>query len=229
MGQSGRTDGCGLCNKGKGAIFDLDGTLLDSMGVWLEIDRRFFERRGLGMPADYASTVASMQTDAIARYTIDRFGLDERPQALVDEWENDARILYATAVKPKPHAVGYLRALKATGARLAVATSLPHSLRWVALEHAGMADCFDCACSVDDAGSVGKAEPDIYRLAARQLGVEPTDCTVFEDLLLALRSARSVGMKVWAVYDDSSASDWGRIQAVADGAIRDFSQAPARL
>ena len=87
-------------NIGKAAIFDLDGTLLDSMGVWKEIDQRFFARRNIPMPDDYASVVASMQTGAIARYTINRFHLDERPEDLVEEWNEDALLLYATAVQP---------------------------------------------------------------------------------------------------------------------------------
>ena len=216
-------------NIGKAAIFDLDGTLLDSMGVWKEIDQRFFARRNIPMPDDYASAVASMQTGAIARYTIDRFHLDERPEDLVEEWNQDALLLYATAVQPKPHALDYLRALRASGAALAVATSLPPRLRQAALKHAGMVDCFDQVCSVDDAESIGKEEPEIYLLASRMLGVAPDHCTVFEDLLVAVDSAKRAGMKVWAMYDQSSAKDWDAIRSEADGAITDFAQAPAML
>ena len=216
-------------NIGKAAIFDLDGTLLDSMGVWKEIDQRFFARRNIPMPDDYASAVASMQTGAIARYTIDRFHLDERPEDLVEEWNEDALLLYATAVQPKPHALDYLRALRASGAALAVATSLPPRLRQAALKHAGMIDCFDQVCSVDDAESIGKEEPEIYLLASRMLGVAPDHCTVFEDLLVAVDSAKRAGMKVWAMYDQSSAKDWDAIRSEADGAITDFAQAPAIL
>ena len=216
-------------NIGKAAIFDLDGTLLDSMGVWKEIDQRFFARRNIPMPDDYASVVASMQTGAIARYTIDRFHLDERSEDLIEEWNQDALLLYATAVQPKPHALDYLRALRASGAALAVATSLPPRLRQAALKHAGMIDCFDQVCSVDDAESIGKEEPEIYLLASRMLGVAPDHCTVFEDLLVAVDSAKRAGMKVWAMYDQSSAKDWDAIRSEADGAITDFAQAPAIL
>ena len=216
-------------NNDKAAIFDLDGTLLDSMGVWKEIDQRFFARRNIPMPDDYASVVASMQTDAIARYTIDRFHLDECPDELVEEWNEDALLLYATAVQPKPHALDYLNALRASGASLAVATSLPPRLRRAALKHAGMTDCFDQVCSVDDVESIGKEEPEIYLLASRMLGVAPDHCTVFEDLLVAVDSAKRAGMKVWAMYDQSSDMDWDSIRSEADGTITDFAQAPAIL
>ncbi|BDR54748.1 beta-phosphoglucomutase [Bombiscardovia apis] len=216
-------------NAGKAAIFDLDGTLLDSMGIWREIDRRFFGRRHIEMPADYAAHVASMQTGAIAQYTVERFNLQESAQDLVDEWNDDAQLLYAIAVSPKPHAVSYLRSLRESGARLAVATSLPPRLREAALGHAQMKDYFDHVCSVDDAHSKGKEEPDIYLLAASRLGIEPSHCTVFEDLLIAVKSAHRAGMKAWAMYDESSASDWDAITREADGAIRDFAQAPQLL
>ncbi len=216
-------------NNDKAAIFDLDGTLLDSMGVWKEIDQRFFARRNIPMPDDYASVVASMQTDAIARYTIDRFHLDECPDELVEEWNEDALLLYATAVQPKPHALDYLNALRVSGASLAVATSLPPRLRRAALKHAGMTDCFDQVCSVDDVKSIGKEEPEIYLLASRMLGVAPDHCTVFEDLLVAVDSAKRAGMKVWAMYDQSSDMDWDSIRSEADGTITDFAQAPAIL
>ena len=79
-----------LVNEGKGAIFDLDGTLLDSMGVWKEVDRLFFERRGISMPPDYAHAVAAMQSGDIADYTIRRFSLDEDREDLMREWTDTA-------------------------------------------------------------------------------------------------------------------------------------------
>lgn len=218
-----------LVNEGKGAIFDLDGTLLDSMGVWKEVDRLFFERRGISMPPDYAHAVAAMQSGDIADYTIRRFSLDEDREDLMREWTDTAEELYANQVRTKPHALEYLHHLRSTGAKLAVATSLAPRLRDAALLHAGIRDCFDAVCSVDDAGLGGKERPDIFLYTAKNLGVAPEDCTVFEDILIAVRTARSVGMQVWAMFDASSQGDWERIRKEADGVIRDFNQAPLRL
>ena len=81
----------------------------------------------------------------------------------------------------------------------------------------------------DDAGDVGKDQPDVYLLAASRLGVEPGECTVFEDLLIGMRSAKSVGMKVWAMHDDSSDADWPEICNLADGVMFDFHDAPVIL
>ncbi|RSX53232.1 beta-phosphoglucomutase [Bifidobacterium goeldii] len=216
-------------NAGKAAIFDLDGTLLDSMGVWDQVDIDFLGRRGIEVPADYMIKVASMQFQQIAEYTIARFNLPDTPEQLMAEWDDMARVAYSTVVEAKPHAVEYLRHLKSTGAKLAVATSLPPSLREPAMKHVGILDFFDTTVSVDDAGDVGKDKPDVYLLAASRLGVAPADCTVFEDLLLAIQTAKSAGMKVWAMHDDSSDADWTAICDIADGVLFDFADAPRIL
>lgn len=216
-------------NTGKAAIFDLDGTLLDSMGVWDQVDIDFLGRRGIEVPDDYMAKVAPMQFRQIAEYTIARFHLPDTPEQLMTEWDEMARVMYATAVEAKPGALEYLQQLKASHARLGVATSLPPQLREPALSHVGMLGLFDAIVSVDDADDIGKDQPDVYLLAADRLCVEPTDCTVFEDLLIGMRSAKSVGMTVWAMHDDSSADDWPEICCLADGVLFDFSNAPRQL
>ena len=216
-------------NAGKGAIFDLDGTLLDSMGVWDQVDEDFLSKRGIPVPADYATTIAAMQFRQIAEYTIARFGLPETPEQIMAEWDGMGRHMYEHVVEAKPGALDYLADLKTSGARLAVATSLPPALREPAMRHVGIAHLFDATVSVDDVGDVGKDRPDVYLLAAERLGVAPHDCTVFEDLLVGMRSARSAGMRVWAMHDDSSAADWPAICNLADGVLFDFTAAPRIL
>ena len=216
-------------NTGKGAIFDLDGTLLDSMGVWDQVDIDFLGRRGIDVPDDYMTKVSAMQFRQIAEYTIARFDLADTPEQLMAEWDEMARVAYSTVVEAKPHAIEYLRGLKASGAKLAVATSLPPTLREPAMAHVGIDGFFDEVVSVDDVGDVSKENPDVYLLAAERLGVATTDCTVFEDLLAGIKAAKSVGMTVWAMNDDSSAGDWAEICDVADGVLFDFADAPVAL
>lgn len=208
-----------------GCIFDMDGTLLDSMGVWEQVDIDFFAERGIELPPDYGAAVVAMPFDQIAQYTIDRFKLPDTAAQIMDEWNSMVRYAYTHTVKVKPHAVEYLHALKESGVGLAVATSLPPSLRDPALEHAGIGDLFDVLCSTDDVAN-GKESADIYLLAASKLGVSARHSVVFEDILTGIRSAKAAGMRAWGVYDESSAQDWRQISALADGAITDFSQAP---
>lgn len=226
MTPDGRPDA--RVNEGKAAIFDLDGTLLDSMGVWERIDVEFLARRGLEVPSDYMRAVAAMQFRQIARYTIDRFALDDTEDDLMREWDEMARDAYTSVVEPKAHALEYLRWLRGTGARLAVATTMLPTLREPALAHAGMLDLFDAVVGVE--GPIrGKEHPDVYLEAARRLGVPPERCTVFEDLLAGIRSARSAGMRVWGVHDESSADAWESIRGTCDGVLFDFSSAPRVL
>ena len=219
----------GMINAGKGAIFDLDGTLLDSTHVWDDVDRISLARRGIALPDDYIPTVASMHFRQVADYTIARFSLPDTPERLLAEWNALARYAYAHTVRAKPHAVRYVRYLVRTGARLAVATTLPPELSAPALQHVGLAEFFDTVVSVGEIGNVGKGKPDIYLTAARRIGVMPSWCTVFEDVLDAVRGAKDAGMRVWAVADDSSTSQWGEIRIEADGTLHDFSTAPRVL
>ena len=132
-----------VSNQGKGAIFDLDGTLLDSMGVWDQVDVDFLAKRGFEVPDDYMQKVAAMQFRQIAEYTIARFNLSDTPGELMEEWDHMARVMYSTVVEAKPHAREYLAMLKASGAKLSVATSLPPILREPAMRHVGIFDYFD--------------------------------------------------------------------------------------
>lgn len=207
------------------AIFDLDGTLLDSMGVWQRIDARFLEKRGISVPEDYAETISALPFREAASYTIERFSLPEEPDALIREWNDMATHAYGCEVALKSGAREYLLRLRAAGVKLAVATSLPPELYEPALAHHGIRALFDIVCSVNEVAR-GKAWPDIYLHAARKLGVPPERCLVFEDILPAVRGALRAGMRVYGVYDASSAAHWPQIEREAHGALRDYACAP---
>jgi beta-phosphoglucomutase-like phosphatase (HAD superfamily) len=209
----------------KAYIFDLDGTLLDSMGVWEQLDIDFLEKRGIAVPPDYMNTVSPMTPHEAAAYTIKRFALQDSIDGLIREWNDMAAYAYGHTVRMKPHAKEYLMTLKESGAKLAVATSLSAELRDPALRSNGIDTIFHAICGTDEAG-YGKLRPDVFLLAAQKTGAAPGDCLVFEDILAAVKSAKSAGMSVCAVYDKTSADDWEEIKAAADYAIDDFSAAP---
>lgn len=209
----------------KAYIFDLDGTLLDSMGIWEQIDIDFLAKRDITVPHDYIEKIAAMSPTEVARYTIDRFGLPDSVEGLIAEWDNMAAYAYGHTIPMKPYAREYLHALRERGARLAIATSLSSALYEPALKNHCLASMFDVICSTNEVGC-GKTNPDVFLLAARKLGVRPEDCCVFEDIPEAIQSAKQVGMTVYGVYDEASKQQWTYIQQIADGALYDFSAAP---
>ena len=205
------------------ALFDLDGTLIDSKGVWARIDAEFLLRRGITPPDDYMKAVSSKKFSEAAVYTIARFGLDDTVEGLSAEWLEMARHEYGTNIFLKPGAAGYLRALKKAGVRLGTVSGLPHALSDAVLEHNGVRGLFDAFTSADDSPR-GKEFPDVYRLAASRLGVAPARCVVFEDVLACAISAREAGMTVCALWDGQSEADWEALGRVAATCARSFDE-----
>jgi len=211
--------------KTKAYIFDLDGTLFESMDVWSKIDEAFFNKRDITRPGDYAEAILSMHFDESAIYTINRFGLKETPEAIKQEWLDLAIHAYSTEVELKPYAKEYLEILSQRDCRLAVATSLPTEIMAPALHKHGIYHIFHAICTAQEVGC-GKAKPDIFWLAAKKLGVAPEECLLYDDILAAVKSAKSIGMKVCAVYDKTSAKHWEEIRQIADYAIMSFQEIP---
>lgn len=210
----------------KAYIFDLDGTLLDSMGVWAQIDIDFLASRGLAVPGDFIDAVSSMSFPEAAAYTIARFGLPDTVEMLLQAWNAMAVHAYGHTVQMKPCAKAYLRQIKAHGNKIAVATSLPSELYRPALRNCGIEDLFDAVCSTDEVAH-GKTHPDVYLLAAQRLNAAPADCIVFEDILEAIISAKKAGMTAYGVYDEASKGHWKEIEAAADGILYSFQDAPS--
>ena len=183
----------------KAALFDLDGTLLDSMYVWHRVDELFFEKRKMECPEDYGRALAGKSYRESAEYTVERFGLSESWEDVVNEWTRMSENEYANHVQLKPGALKYLRMLKRAGIKLAVATALPPSLYMLALEHHGITDMFDALCSTNDVGGRGKISGEVYLLAAERLGVKPQECAVFEDVWEGIAGAKKVGMRTFCM------------------------------
>lgn len=186
----------------KGAIFDLDGTLFDSLWVWEEIDKRFLFKRGYDVPPDYSQAISALGFRASAEYTIRRFGLDEKPESLMAEWMDMARNFYAHEIKLKHGAEEFLRRLVGSGIKAGVATSSSADLYIPALKNNGIYGLFSAIMDTTDIR--GKDFPDVYLAVAQKLKFNPSECVVFEDLPAALKSAKSGGFKTIAVFDKHS-------------------------
>lgn len=207
------------------AIFDLDGTLLNSMDVWEQIDIRFLRKRNLPVPENYVTEICARSFIEAAQYTIDLFGLSEKTEEIIQEWNEMALYEYSHNVKLLPHTLDYLLRLKERHIKLAVATGLPGKLFKPCLINNSVWELFEAVCSTDETGR-GKEYPDVFELTARKLAVSPKRCIVFDDVLPALRSAKQVGMLVCGVYDKYSAHHRTEIEHISDCYIHDFKTAP---
>ena len=203
----------------RAALFDLDGTLLDSMYVWSRVDEVFFAARGLPQPEDYGRAIAGMSFRESAQYTVERYLPGENWRDVCAEWTRLAELEYARNVRLKPGSLPYLRMLRRAGVKLAVATALTPNLYAPCLANLGIGDLFDAVCSTDHTGGRGKATGEVYLLAAKQLGVAPEDCAVFEDVLAGIEGAKAVGMRAYCVRDSHARKDFDAIARVADGMV----------
>ena len=208
----------------KGAIFDLDGTLIDSMGAWHAADVAFLTKRGLPQEAEYFEGLKAVPFKRAAEYTIERYGLyDENPEDIINEWRSFVRHEYDERIPAKPGALEYLRKLRAEGVRIAIATSSEEELCHGVLTRLGIDKLVDNITYTREV-TRSKEFPDIYLLAAERLGVSPTDAVVFEDVLKCVRGAKSGGFRTVAVFDEESASIWELIRAEADRSIMSFEE-----
>ena len=207
----------------RAALFDLDGTLLDSTWVWRWVDAQFFEALAIDMPEDYYRAIQGMSYRETAEYTVARFGLARSVEDVMDEWTAMTLEAYADRVAMKPGALACLRALKRAGVKLAVATANRPQAFMPCLERCGAAPLFDAVCTTADVGDMGKANGALFRHAAERLGVDPSDCAVFEDTLEGVNGAKRAGMRAYAVRDEGSAHNAEAIAAAADAVLDDFT------
>ena len=204
------------------AIFDLDGTLLDSMHVWTRVDEIYFEKRGMTAPPDYGPALAGLSYRESAEYTKARFGFPETWEEIVQEWTELAHEEYALRVNLKPGAMEYLTTLRRSGVKLAVATALPEYLYRPCLERLGILDLFGALCSTDDTGGRGKSNGEVFLLAAERLGIDPAHCAVFEDVFEGIRGAKRAGMRTYCVKDAANAHSFGEMEALADEMVESY-------
>ena len=207
----------------KAAIFDFDGTLVDSMYVWSKVDEDFLSERGIRVTKEYTDKMRSMFFETAAVYTKETYGLSESVEEIMQIWLDMAHSEYSGNVRVKPYARQYLEKLKKSGIRLGMATSNNPYLLMPCLDNNKMSGMFDCICYTSEVG-VNKSNPDIYLYTAEKLGANPGECVVFEDIIEGIKSSSSVGMKTVAVYDPANEAYTEDLKAFSDLFIYSYEE-----
>lgn len=207
----------------KAVIFDLDGTITDSMWVWTQIDREFFAGRGIEMPPTLQKDIEGMSFTETAAYFIETFSLDETVEEVKKTWNEMAVQKYAYETPLKDGVLSFLQYLKEKNIKAGISTSnsrllLDVFLRERHLEH--LIDAVTTSCDVNK----GKPAPDVYLKTAEKLDADPGECLVFEDLPMGILAGKNAGMSVCAVEDDYSAHLRNRKKELADYYITDYRQ-----
>ncbi|MCR3760814.1 HAD family phosphatase [Clostridium felsineum] len=212
-----------MTDKIKAAIFDMDGTLVDSMWIWQAIDVEYLKERNLPFPDDLKDAIEHLSFYDTAKYFKKRFNLKDSIKKITDDWTQMAYTHYANDINLKPHAREYLLYLKNKNIRIGLATSNCKLLVETALKPLGIYNLFDSITTTDEVER-DKSFPDVYLLAAKRLGVLPQECVVFEDILPAVISAKKAGMTVVAVHDESSIKSILDIKSKADKFIVSYDE-----
>lgn len=203
-------------------IFDIDGTLVDSMGVWHEIDIEYFGLLGIPMPPTLQKDIEGMSFTETAVYFKDTFQLAEKTVDDIKlDWIRMAHEKYLYEIKAKPGAKEYMKFLKEKGMKIGCATSNHKTLAQAALQphgFSGKVDSIRTACEVNK----GKPAPDIYLKVAEDLGVDPKNCLVFEDIPNGMRAGKAAGMTVIGVEDSHSTKYAEEIHSICDYYIKDY-------
>lgn len=207
----------------KGAIFDVDGTLLDSMTVWWRVMIDFFEDNNLSLTDEKAAEYKEMTLEESVPAIIEEFKLDITAEEIFAEFQSAMVREYRESIPLKPYAKEYIEKLHNSGVKIALATSGYESLCRAAFERLGIWQYID-ACAFSSEVGVNKGNPDIYLLAAERLGVKPEDCVVYEDIVLGISGAKKGGFKTCAVQDYTNLGETDILKKTADNYITGWEE-----
>ncbi|MBE6055181.1 MAG: HAD family phosphatase [Clostridium sartagoforme] len=207
----------------KAVIFDLDGTLIDSMGIWAQIDEEYLSSYGYEVPSNLQEEITHLTLTETANYFKERFNIEDKTENIISTWHSMALHHYSNNIRLKDNVVEFLDKLKKMGIKIALATSNSVPLLEATLRNNGIYDYFD-AISTTEEVKKSKDNPDIYLLSAEKLNTNPKECLVFEDIVQAVKGAKLAGMTVYAIHDKSSEHQKDELMSLADRYILDYKE-----
>ncbi|MDF2840017.1 MAG: family phosphatase [Clostridia bacterium] len=207
----------------KAVIFDVDGTLVDSMWIWKQVDIDFLARREIELPVDLQKDIEGLSYTSTAEYFKERFKLPDSVEDIKEEWRIMADDLYQNEIPLKAGVIEILKLIRDKGLKIGIATSNSRELVETMMKRHQIEEYFDSirtSCEV----ARSKPFPDVYLKAAEDLAVEPECCLVFEDTIAGATAAKAAGMRVIAVYDKLSEESRPHLEQLTVGYIMDFHE-----
>lgn len=204
-------------------LFDFDGTLVDSMPTYVGVMLRILKETNTPYGEDLVQIITPLGFIHTAKYFIRELGMKLPEEEIIARMNRYAIDEYTYNVPAKQNVIKVIQTLKARGDDLNVLTASPHATLDPCLKRLGIFDLFHNVWSCNDFGT-SKSDPEIYRMAAARMGADVDKILFSDDNYNADRTAKTAGMKVCGVYDDSSRNDEKKIKEIADYYIHDFSQ-----
>lgn len=207
----------------RGAIFDVDGTLLDSMSVWWDVIIDFYMQHGVEISDEQASEYKELTMEESLPMIIKGLKLDMTFEELLDTFKQMVSIQYENTLPLKADADKYLKKLHDKGIKIAIATSGYEELCKKAFTRLNVWQYID-ACALSSEVGVNKSNPDVYLLAAKRLGIPPEECTVFEDISSGILGAKKGGFTTCAIYDETNADKTETLKQLSDRYITGWKE-----
>lgn len=207
----------------KALLFDMDGSMVDSMWIWRSIDIEYLGRFGILLPENLQQCIEGKSFSETAEYFKERFALPDSVEQIKADWNRMARDKYANEVPLKKGVSALLAYCRDHDIKLGIATSNSRELAETVLQAHKVLSYFDCILTSSEVEK-GKPAPDIYLAVADALRVDPADCLVFEDIVPGIQAGLAAGMRVCAVYDKYSLYQDAEKRRIADYYINDFEE-----
>lgn len=199
----------------KGVIFDVDGTLLDTMPMWTQAGVRYLESQGITAETGLSEKLFKMTADMAAVYMKERYHLAQSEEEICKGILRTVENFYFHEADFKPGAKMLMEDLKAAGIPMTIATSTNKYCIAAAFDRLGYTDYFDAILTCPELGT-HKSEPDIFFAAAEAMASEAEETWVFEDGLYAVETAKAAGFRTVGIFDEASVSDQEELKRLAD-------------
>jgi len=203
------------------AIFDMDGTIMDSMPAWKNLGKDYLIGKGIRAPKNLSEILSAMSMTESANYFRKEFGIIDCMEQIISDVNGLIEDKYRYEMPLKPYVKEYLSKLKRDGINMCVVTATPILLAKAALERLEVLQYFSFVVGCDEVG-VGKSEPDSYYLAARKMRADVSDAVVYEDADYAMKTAKEAGFYTIGVYDESVGKSKEEMQLLCDRYIDSF-------